>query len=37
MNFQAAVSWDQVKRFKDSHDVPLWLKGIATAEDAELA
>src|SRR5215467_1284582 len=37
MDFQAALSWDQVKRFKDAHDVPLWLKGIATAEDAELA
>src|SRR6267143_5482359 len=36
MDFQAALSWDQVKRFKDTHDVPLWLKGIATAEDAEL-
>src|SRR5262249_22360861 len=37
MNFQAALSWDQVKRFKDTHDIPLWLKGIATAEDAALA
>ncbi len=37
MNFQAALSWDQVKRFKDTHDLPLWLKGIATAEDAEIA
>src|SRR5436309_1233558 len=37
MDFQAALSWDQVKRFKDAHDVPLWLKGIATAEDAEIA
>ena len=35
--FQAGLSWDQVKRFKDKHDVPLILKGIATAEDAELA
>jgi isopentenyl diphosphate isomerase/L-lactate dehydrogenase-like FMN-dependent dehydrogenase len=26
-----------VKRFKDKHDLPLILKGIATAEDAELA
>src|SRR5260370_19247249 len=32
----AARSWDQVKRFKDTHDVPLILKGIATAEDAAL-
>jgi glycolate oxidase len=35
--FQAALSWDQVKRFKDKHSVPLILKGIATAEDAALA
>ena len=37
MNWQAALSWDQVKRFKDTHDVPLILKGIATAEDAAVA
>jgi len=35
--FQAALSWDQVKRFKDKHDLPLIIKGIATVEDAELA
>src|SRR4051812_14760143 len=35
--FQAALSWDHVKRFKDKHDVPLIIKGIATAEDALLA
>lgn len=35
--YQAALSWDQVKRFKDRHDLPLILKGIATAEDAALA
>src|SRR5262249_12858220 len=35
--FQARLSWDQVKRFKDKHDVPLILKGIATIEDAQLA
>jgi len=35
--FQAALSWGQVKRFKDKHDLPLILKGIATAEDAQLA
>ena len=33
-DFQKRLSWDQVKRFKDSHDIPLALKGIATAEDA---
>jgi glycolate oxidase len=37
MTFQAALSWDQVKRYKDKHDLPLALKGIATAEDAEIA
>ncbi|HEV8456873.1 MAG TPA: alpha-hydroxy acid oxidase, partial [Methylomirabilota bacterium] len=36
-DFQAALSWDQVKRFKDRHTIPLILKGIATAEDADLA
>jgi glycolate oxidase len=35
--FQAGLSWDQVKRFKDKHDIPLIIKGIATAEDAEIA
>ena len=37
MQYQAALSWDEVKRYKDRHDLPLVLKGIATAEDAELA
>src|SRR6058998_685226 len=36
-DFQASLSWDQVKRFKDTHDIPLILKGIATAEDAAIA
>jgi glycolate oxidase len=36
--FQAGLSWDQVRRFKDKHDgLPLIIKGIATAEDAEIA
>ena len=35
--FQSGLSWDQVKRFKDKHDLPLILKGIATVEDAKLA
>src|ERR1700741_3050932 len=35
--FQAALSWDQVKRFKDKHDLPLIIKGIATVEDARIA
>lgn len=34
---QAALTWDHVKRFKDAHDLPLILKGIAAAEDAALA
>ena len=33
-DYQKSLSWDQVKRFKDTHDIPLALKGIATAEDA---
>src|SRR5262245_27364271 len=36
-DFQAGLRWDHVKRFKDLHDIPLVLKGIATAEDAALA
>ena len=35
--FQAGLSWDQVKRYKDKHDLPLIIKGIATVEDAEIA
>ena len=35
--FQSGLSWDQVKRFQDKHDLPLIIKGIATAEDAEIA
>ena len=35
--YQAGLSWDHVKWFKDSFDIPLQLKGIATAEDAEKA
>ena len=35
--FQAGLNWDHVKRFKDTHDIPLALKGIATAEDAAIA
>jgi isopentenyl diphosphate isomerase/L-lactate dehydrogenase-like FMN-dependent dehydrogenase len=36
-DYQAGLNWDHVKRFKDIHDIPLILKGIATAEDAALA
>jgi glycolate oxidase len=34
--YQAGMTWDLIKHFKDTHAVPLILKGIATAEDAEL-
>jgi len=37
MEFQAALSWDDIRRFKDKHAIPLILKGIATAEDAAAA
>jgi isopentenyl diphosphate isomerase/L-lactate dehydrogenase-like FMN-dependent dehydrogenase len=35
--FQAALDWRTVKRIKDQFDIPLVLKGIATAEDAAIA
>ncbi len=34
MNFQARMTWDLVSRIKDDFDIPLILKGVATAEDA---
>lgn len=34
---QAAFNWDDVKRFKDTHDIPLIIKGIQSPEDADLA
>jgi len=37
VEFQAALSWDNIKRFKDKWSIPLMLKGIGTAEDAALA
>ncbi|OGK77481.1 MAG: alpha-hydroxy-acid oxidizing enzyme, partial [Candidatus Rokubacteria bacterium GWA2_70_23] len=37
VDYQAGLTWDHVKRFKDTHAIPLILKGIATAEDAALA
>ncbi len=40
-SYQSGLSWDQVKRYKDKfgdkHGLPLIIKGIATAEDAEIA
>ncbi len=35
--FQAALDWRTVKRIRDKFDIPLMLKGIATAEDARIA
>jgi glycolate oxidase len=35
--FQAALNWDEARRIKDKCRIPLILKGIATAEDAEAA
>jgi isopentenyl diphosphate isomerase/L-lactate dehydrogenase-like FMN-dependent dehydrogenase len=35
-DYQAGLSWDTVKWFKDSFDIPLVIKGIATAEDAAI-
>jgi isopentenyl diphosphate isomerase/L-lactate dehydrogenase-like FMN-dependent dehydrogenase len=35
--YQAALNWDDMRRFKDRYDIPLVIKGIATAEDAETA
>jgi glycolate oxidase len=37
MEYQAALSWPDVERFKNKHSIPLILKGIATAEDAQIA
>ncbi len=36
-DFQAALSWPTIRSIKDKFDIPLVLKGIATAEDAALA
>ena len=36
-SFQAAFTWRDVDRIRGNIDVPLILKGIATAEDAEVA
>ena len=35
--FQAALDWHTVKRIRSKFDIPLALKGIATAEDAQIA
>ncbi len=36
MQYQATLSWTQVRRVRERCAIPLMLKGIATAEDAEL-
>src|SRR5579883_1986650 len=36
-DYQAALSWKDVERFKAKHKIPLILKGIATEEDARIA
>jgi len=36
-HFQTLFRWDDLKRIKDALDIPLILKGIATAEDAAIA
>lgn len=35
--YQRSFCWDDFKRVRDKYDIPLMLKGIATAEDAEIA
>ena len=35
--FQMALDWRTVKRIKDTYRIPLVIKGIATAEDADIA
>jgi isopentenyl diphosphate isomerase/L-lactate dehydrogenase-like FMN-dependent dehydrogenase len=35
--FQAALDWKTVKRIKERFNIPLGLKGIATAEDTKIA
>ena len=35
--FQRTFCWDDFRRIRDKYDIPLMLKGIATAEDADIA
>ncbi|MDA8049654.1 MAG: alpha-hydroxy acid oxidase [Rhodospirillales bacterium] len=37
MQFQAALNWTDIKRYKENHALPLIIKGIATPEDAAIA
>lgn len=34
MEYQAGLSWEQIKRFKAKHKIPLIIKGISRADDA---
>lgn len=36
-SFQAGLNWRTVARIKEKFDIPLVIKGIATAEDAQIA
>jgi glycolate oxidase len=36
-SFQAGLSWRTIARVKEKFDIPLMVKGIATAEDAQIA
>ncbi|MEX0695648.1 MAG: alpha-hydroxy acid oxidase [Rhodospirillales bacterium] len=35
--FQRSFCWDDFRRIRDKYDIPLMLKGVATAEDAAIA
>lgn len=35
--YQAALNWQTIKLIKDTYDIPVVLKGIATVEDAHIA
>jgi isopentenyl diphosphate isomerase/L-lactate dehydrogenase-like FMN-dependent dehydrogenase len=35
--YQAQFNWRDVERIKNGFDIPLILKGVATAEDAKIA
>lgn len=37
LEYQARFAWDNLKRLRDATNLPLIIKGIATAEDAEKA
>lgn len=36
-DWQAALNWKDIERYKAKHDLPIVLKGIGTAEDATIA